>query len=77
VLARLDELLGTPRFAPLAKAWLDRSEFPDVNGALRELGVSPGPHDAAVFQRAPEEAIRDAIMAPSDAHADGEPHQRQ
>jgi hypothetical protein len=79
VLARVDVLLGTPRFAPLAQAWLDRAQFPDVNGVLRDLGVSPGQHADAVFQPARDAAIREAIMAraadSSDSVTDGEPHQ--
>ena len=78
VLAQLDASLGTPRFAPLAHAWLDRAAFPDEHAALAALGVSRGAGDEAIFQRAPDAAIRDAIMAPaSGAHANGEPHQRQ
>jgi hypothetical protein len=81
MLARVDALLGTPRFAPVAHAWLDRAEFPDVYSVLRDLGVSPGPHADALFRAAPGAAIRDAIMArdPSALHpgAEGEPHEQQ
>jgi hypothetical protein len=73
--------MGTPRFATLAKAWLDRTGFPEVNGVLRELGVAPGLHDEASLQHAPGAAIRDSIMAlasePSVARANGDPHQSQ
>ncbi len=77
VLARLDGFLGTPRFAPIAQTWLARSEFPDLVGALRDLGVAPGPSTEAIFQAAPGAAIRDAIMAPTALHpgANRDPHQ--
>ena len=59
----------------------DRTEFPEVNGVLRELGVAPGLHDEASFQHAPDALIRDAIMAlapePSVAGANRDPHQSQ
>ena len=81
VLAHLDATLGVPLFADLAHAWLDRTEFPDVNPELRALGVSPGLRAEALFQRAPSAALRDAIMAPalepSPAEAQGEQHQPQ
>jgi hypothetical protein len=78
VLARLDAALGAPRFAERAKTWLDRKEFPDLTLTLRALGVAPGAHGQAALTRAPDAAIRDAIMA-RDLHAgaDGDPHQRQ
>jgi predicted metalloprotease with PDZ domain len=77
VLAALDATLGTPRFAPLAKAWLDRAAFPDVTPLLRELGVSPGAGKEANFTAAPSAALRDAIMArapaPSEPAANRDP----
>ena len=63
VLARLDQSLGAPRFTEHARRWLDRAEFPDVDGTLRKLGVALGAQGEAVFGRAPNAAIRDAIMA--------------
>jgi hypothetical protein len=78
VLGRLDASLGAPRFASIAHAWLDRAEFPDVSGALRDLGVSSGPHGEALFTTAPNAALRDAIMArASQAGANGDPHQSE
>ena len=78
VLARLDALLGAPRFSEQARAWLDRKEFPAVEATLRALGISPGPHGEALFSPASDAALRDAIFSPaSDAGANGEPHQAQ
>jgi len=78
VLARLDATLGAPRFAEQAKTWLDRKEFPDLQAALRALGVAPGTHGQAVFSAAPDAPIRDAIMArESHASANRQPHQSQ
>lgn len=76
VMARLDASLGAPRLATLAHAWLDRTDFPNVEGALRALGVAAGAHGEAVFSRAPEAALRDALMAPaSQTDANRQPHQ--
>jgi hypothetical protein len=78
VLGRLDASLGAPRFAGLAHAWLERAEFPDLSGVLRDLGVSSGPHGEALFTNAPSAALRDAIMArASQTGANGDPHQSQ
>ncbi len=65
VLAHLDQSLAAPRFSEQARRWLDRREFPELEGALRALGVAPGARGKAIFGRAPNAAIRDAIMAPS------------
>ncbi len=65
VLAHLDQSLAAPRFSEQARRWLDRHEFPEVEGALRALGVAPGARGQAIFGRAPQAAIRDAIMAPA------------
>ena len=56
---------GATRLTTEAQRWLDSKEFPDVDEALRTLGVTFGGHGAAVFGRAPNAAIRDAIMARS------------
>lgn len=63
VLARLDQTLGAPRFTEQARRWLDRVEFPELDATLRTLGVAAGPRAEAIFGRAPNAAIRDAIMA--------------
>lgn len=63
VLARLDASLGAPRFTELSQHWLDRREFPEVDEALRALGVAPGSQGRAVFGRGRDAALRDAIMA--------------
>jgi hypothetical protein len=63
VLARLDQNLGAPRFTEHARRWLDRAEFPEIEATLRTLGVAAGPRGEAIFGRAPNAAIRDAIMA--------------
>jgi hypothetical protein len=76
LLAKLDAALGAPRFASIAHTYLDRAGFPELTVALRELGVSPGTRGEAIFQPAPSAALRDAIMAPSQAHADREPHEQ-
>jgi len=73
VLERLDATLGAPRFAELARTYLDRAEFPRVEPVLRELGVAPGVHAEAEFTPAPDAAIRDALTAASQAEAQGEP----
>ncbi len=76
VMAQLDAWLGTPRLATLAHAWLDRSDFPQVEGVLRKLGVASGPHGEALFSRAPQAALRDALLAsPSQTDANRDPHQ--
>ena len=56
---------GAPRLGTEAQRWLDSKAFPDVAEALRTLGVTFGAHGTAVFGRAPNAAIRDAIMARS------------
>ncbi len=63
VLARIDDQLGAPLFSEQARRWLDRADFPDVTDALRALGVAPGKQGRAVFGKAPDAALRDAIMA--------------
>ena len=63
VLAHLDQSLGAPRFTEHARRWLDRPDFPEVEAALRALGVTAGTRGQAVFGSAPNAAIRDAIMA--------------
>jgi hypothetical protein len=65
VLAHLDQSLGAPRFTEHARSWLDRREFPEIDGTLRALGVARGARGEAVFGRAVNAAIRDAIMAPA------------
>jgi hypothetical protein len=65
VLARLDQSLGAPRFTEQARRWLDRPEFPELEATLRGLGVVAGPRGEAIFGRASNAAIRDAIMAPT------------
>ena len=65
VLAHLDRSLGAPHFTEQARRWLDRREFPALDGVLRSLGVAPGPRGEAIFGPAPNAAIRDAIMAPA------------
>ncbi len=65
VLAYLDQSMGAPRFSEHARRWLDRREFPELDDALRTLGVAPGSRGEAIFGPAPNAAIRDAIMAPS------------
>ena len=62
VLAALSRF-GAPQLASEAQRWLDSKEFPDVNEALRTLGVTVGSRGTAVFGRGPNAAIRDAIMA--------------
>jgi len=73
VLARLDQSLGAPRFTEHARRWLDRAEFPELTPVLRTLGVAAGTRGEAIFGRAPNAAIRDAIMAPSPAEAQRQP----
>ncbi len=76
VVARLDAWLGAPRLATLAQAWLDRADFPNVESALRDLGVASGTRGEAVFSRAPQAALRAALMAEaSQPEANGQPHQ--
>jgi hypothetical protein len=76
VLAALDASLGVPRFASIARTWLDRAAFPDVASTLRALGIARGAHGEAVFSAAPDAALRDALFSPgSQPHADGQPHQ--
>lgn len=65
VLARLDQSLGVPRFTEQARRWLDRAEFPELDATLRALGVTAGPRGEAIFGRATQAAVRDAIMAPT------------
>lgn len=65
VLAHLDQSLGAPRFTEHARRWLDRAEFPELDVTLRALGVARGPRGEAIFGRAPNATIRDAIMAPA------------
>ena len=65
VLAHLDRSLGAPHFTEQARRWLDRREFPALDGVLRSLGVAPGPRGEAIFGPALNAAIRDAIMAPA------------
>jgi hypothetical protein len=65
VLAHLDRSLGAPHFTEQARRWLDRREFPALDGVLRGLGVAPGPRGEAIFGPALNAAIRDAIMAPA------------
>jgi hypothetical protein len=87
VLAHLDQSLGAPRFTEQARRWLDRSEFPELDATWRALGVAAGPRGEAIFGRASNAAIRDAIMAPalraepttnrSPAESQGEPHRPQ
>ena len=67
VLAHLDQSLGAPRFTERARRWLDRPDFPEVEAALRALGVTAGTRGQAVFGSAPNAAIRDAIMAPASS----------
>ncbi|HEX3774577.1 MAG TPA: hypothetical protein VHV51_08945 [Polyangiaceae bacterium] len=77
VLAKLDAELGAPRFATIAHASLNRAAFPELGAALRELGVAPGTRGEAIFQPAPDAALRDAIMAaPLQAHSDREPQEQ-
>ena len=79
VLAHLDQSLGAPRFTEHARRWLDRREFPELDGTLRTLGVARGARGQAIFGRAPNAAIRDAIMAPAalPAWGDGSPTEPQ
>ena len=62
VLAALSSF-GAPQLASEAQRWLDSKDFPDVNEALRTLGVTVGSRGDAVFGRGPNATIRDAIMA--------------
>ena len=73
VLAHLDQSLGAPRFTEHARHWLDRREFPDLAATLRTLGVTPGAHGEAIFGRAANAAIRDAIMARSPTEPQAQP----
>ncbi|HKO46463.1 MAG TPA: hypothetical protein VJV79_01990, partial [Polyangiaceae bacterium] len=86
VLAQLDQSLGAPRFTEHARRWLDRREFPALDGTLRALGIAPGTRGAAIFGPAAHAAIRDAIMAPaalsvarsgSPTESQGEAHRRE
>ena len=72
VLAHLDKSLGAPRFTEQARRWLDRSDFPELDPTLRTLGVALGAHGEAIFGRAPNAALRDAIMV-SPTEAEREP----
>ena len=76
VLAQLDASLGAPHFTTQAQRWLDRREFPELDGVLRRLGVAPGRRGAAIFGRTPEASIRDAIMARAPA-SNGSPTEPQ
>ena len=73
VLARLDQNLGAPRFSEQARRWLDRAEFPELGPVLRSLGIASGTRGEAIFGRAPNAAMREAIMAGSPAQAEGKP----
>jgi len=88
VLAHLDQSLGAPRFTEHARRWLDRAEFPELDPTLRALGVAAGPRGEAIFGRAANAAVRDAIVAPAPASeltatsaspskAHSEPHRRE
>ena len=65
MLARVDQSLGAPQFAPVARRWLDRRDFPELEPLLGELGVSVGANADARFAPAPDSKLRDAIFAPS------------
>jgi hypothetical protein len=63
VLENLDHSMGAPWLTDLAQRWLGRKEFPALDVDLSALGVTGGPHGEAIFARAPDSALRDAIMA--------------
>ncbi len=75
MLGQLDATLGAPRFSSLARAWLDRADFPELDDTWRALGVAPGKRGEAVLTPARDAAIRDAILA-LPAEAQGQPEQR-
>jgi hypothetical protein len=62
LLARMDEELGTHTAAAIASAHLERTEFPDLEPTLKELGVSKEGDDVRLDDRAPLAKIRSAIM---------------
>lgn len=76
VLSHLDQTLGAPRFSTLARAWLDRADFPALDETWRALGVAPGKRGEALLTPAADSALRDALVAlPTEPQA--EPEQRE
>jgi len=63
VMTEVDAALGAARYATLAKAWLDRKEFPDLASTVRALGIARGTRGDASYGPAVDAALRDAIMA--------------
>jgi len=62
LLARMDQLAGTPVFSELAERYVYRPGFPDLGTVLKELGVTLADAGVELDASAPGAAMRTAIM---------------
>ncbi|MDC0673330.1 hypothetical protein [Nannocystis radixulma] len=62
-LRELDAWSGTPVFTDLARSWLPRAEFPELEALYRKLGLDVIKGVVKIRQSAPAAAVRRAIFA--------------
>ncbi len=62
LLAKFDELVGSPIFTPLMQRFINSKQFPDLSQVLRDLGVTTDGHSVVLRVDASKRKIRDEIM---------------
>jgi hypothetical protein len=62
LLAKFDELVGSPIFTPLMQRFINSKQFPDLTHVLRDLGVTTDGHSVILRVDASKRKIRDEIM---------------
>jgi len=60
---KLDELSRTSVFSELYHEYAQSSRFPDLRGAYSKLGLDDSREQIRLLDKAPSQAVRDAIMA--------------
>ena len=67
--ARLDALAGSTRFGARYREFAAMTQFPDWQAVYQGLGIRTGGEHLAFEARAPDAAVRDAIMAAPEGAA--------